>query len=101
VGSERYPSFDVTSAQESYYRLRQLHPAVISIGQGSYYTNQFVSGISFDKAQGASWSGVNTRSGSQLTIHVNNAKGAPVTMHAILVFEAVCNISSAGVELLD
>ena len=44
--------------------------------------------------------GVDTRSGSQLTINLKNC-GAAVMLHVVLHFDCVLNCSAAGCELLD
>ena len=101
VGSERFPSFDVTSMQESYYRLRQMHPGPISIHTFWYSDTRFISGFSLERVpHSASFTGMNTRSGAQLTFNFKKT-GTMVLLHVVLVYDAVANISSAGVELLD
>jgi hypothetical protein len=106
IGSEKYPVFNIDSHQESFYRLRMtqlIHAGSdsVSISPVAYRSNKFIGAMSLEKAPGASsHSGVNTRSGSQLTINFRNL-GNTTTAHCILVFDQVCNISAAGVECLD
>ena len=73
----------------------------LSIAPHAYRTNKFITALNLEKAPGtSSHSGINTRSGSQLTINLKNT-GSATTCHVILVYDQVCNISAAGVEVLD
>ena len=73
----------------------------MSIAPHAYRTNKFITALNLEKAPGASsHSGINTRSGSQLTLNLRNT-GAATTCHVILVYDQICNISAAGVEVLD
>jgi hypothetical protein len=107
VGAQRYPEFDCSSVQESWYRLR--HAQLMHTGKDSfslspfqYRTDHFVGAMNFEKALGqAGHTGVNTRSGSQLTL---NFRGLPTyidTIHVILHYEQAVNVSAAGIEVLD
>jgi hypothetical protein len=108
IGSERYPEFDVSSVQESWYRLglaqlmHQGKEASFSISSVDYRANSFIGAMNLEKALGqASHTGVNTRSGSQLTLSFRNL---PTTINTILVvlhYEQVVQVSKAGVEVLD
>jgi hypothetical protein len=108
IGSERYPEFDVSSVQESWYRLglAQLmnkgKETSFSISSADYRAYSFIGAMNLEKALGqASHTGVNTRSGSQLTL---NFRGLPTTINTILVvlhYEQVVQVSKAGVEVLD
>jgi hypothetical protein len=106
VGSDRYPQFSVDSHQECFYRLRLARQMAqgtdaLSISPHAYVRNKFITALNLEKAPGASsHSGINTRSGSQLTLNLRNT-GAATTCHVILVYDQVCNISAAGVEVLD
>ena len=74
VGSERFPQFSVDSHQESFYRLRLaqlIHQGSdsFSITPAQYRSDKFIVGQNFERAPGsAAHSGLNTRSGSRLTI---------------------------------
>jgi hypothetical protein len=101
VGSERYPAFDVSSQQESMYRLRQMHPGPLHIDTYAYSNSRFVTGQSLERVpNSASFTGMNTRSGSQLTLNFRNT-GAITTIHVVLVFDQVADLSSAGVVVKD
>ena len=106
VGAERYPQFSVDSHQECFYRLRFARQIAqgsdtVSIAPYAYRNNKFVTALNLEKAPGASsHSGINTRSGSQLTLNLRNT-GAATTCHVILDYDQMCNVSAAGVEVLD
>jgi hypothetical protein len=93
VGSERYPAFDVTSIQESMYQLRHMHPGPLHIETYAY--SRFVTGLSLERVPySASFTGMNNRSGSQLTLNFRNI-GAIVTIAVVLVYDQVADLSSA------
>ena len=106
IGSERWPSFDCESVQECFYRLRLLtsnHLGNVEYGFSSaeYCVSHFILGQTFEKGAGqSSHTGINTRSGSMLTLNFKNL-GAAQMIHAVLVCDQVVNLSAAGVEVLD
>ena len=105
IGSDKIPTFDVESTQESYYRLRlceQAHSGRDSFGMTpwEYYTNKFIIGQSLEKASGSAHTGLNTRAGSQLTLNFKDIELA-TTLHVILRFEQIVNLSAAGTQVLD
>ena len=106
IGSERWPSFDCDSHQESFYRLRQATQAhlgndVYGFPPYKYRTDKFIVGQTLEKAPGqSSHTGVNTRSGSQLTLNFKNLGNATM-IHVILHYDQSVNLSAAGVEVLD
>jgi hypothetical protein len=107
IGAQRYPEFDVDSIQEAWNRLRmtQLIHTVsdsFSVSPNGHRTTKYIAGINFEKCPGkVGHTGVNTRSGSQLTFHFRNLKSTINTVHVLLHFEEVVNVSAAGVEVLD
>jgi hypothetical protein len=101
VGSERFPNFNVTSLQESFYRLRQMQPGPLHLDTYRYGDDRFVTGLSLERVpNGQMHTGFNTRSGSQLTVNFKNT-GAVVFVHLVMVYDQVANLSSAGVDVLD
>ena len=106
IGSERWPSFDCDSLQESFYRLRlmasnHLGNTEFGFAASTYGENHFVLGQTFEKAAGqSSHTGINTRSGSMLTLNFKNLGNAQM-VHVVLVYDQVVNLSAAGVEVLD
>jgi hypothetical protein len=106
IGAERWPSFNVESTQEAFYRLRLTTAAhmgsdLSSITPYQYRNTKFIIGQSFEKAPGqSSHTGINTRSGSQLTLNFKNL-GTTTTVHVVMIYDVVVNLSAAGVEVLD
>jgi hypothetical protein len=106
VGSDRYPQFSVDSHQESFYRLRLaqlIHQGSdsFSITPAQYRTNKFIIGQNFERAPGsAAHSGLNTRSGSQLTINLKHTSAATVC-HVVLIYSQILDVSAAGCQILD
>jgi hypothetical protein len=107
VGADRYPEFDCDSVQESWHRLR--HAQLMHTGKDSfsispfqYRTDHFVGAMNFEKALGqAGHTGVNTRSGSQLTLNFRGLPSVINTIHVVLHYEQAVNVSAAGIEVLD
>ncbi|MCP3884672.1 MAG: hypothetical protein GY700_04180 [Propionibacteriaceae bacterium] len=106
IGAERRPDFDVDSVQEAYYRLRQaqlIHHGTdsFSITSKKYQQSEFVAALNLERCPGgAAHSGVNTGAGSQLTINLRNTKTV-TSVHVVLHYDQVVNVSAAGVEVLD
>jgi hypothetical protein len=107
IGSDRYPEFDVSSVQESWYRLslaQLMHTGskTFSISPYQFRTTKFIGAMNFEKALGqAGHTGVNTRSGSQLTLNFRGIPAGIDTIHVILHYEVAVNVSAAGIEVLD
>jgi hypothetical protein len=107
VGAARYPEFDCSSVQESWYRLslaQLMHMGTdsFSISPQQYRSTKFIGACSFEKALGqAGHSGVNTRSGSQLTLNFRGLPTSVNTIHVVLHYEVAVNVSAAGIEVLD
>ena len=105
IGADKFPIFDCESTQESYYRLRlceQTHGGRDSFGitPFEYFTNTFIVGQSLEKASGSAHTGLNTRSGSQLTVNLKNLNNA-VTLCVVLKYEQIVSLSAAGTQVLD
>ena len=106
VGADRYPQFDCESHAESYSRLRNaqlIHQGSdsFSISSTKYRNDKFVGAMNLEKCPGASsHTGINTRSGSQLSLNFKNL-GAATQLHVVLHFECVVTCSAASVEVLD
>ena len=106
IGSERWPQFDCTSVQECAYRLRLATTAhlgndLFSISGSDYRNTKFIIGQSFEKAPGqSSHTGINTRSGSQLSLNFRNL-GDTTMVHVVMHYEQILNLSAAGAEMLD
>ncbi len=107
LGGDRWPTFNSESTQECFYRLRlaqQAHQGsdAFSISSNAYRNNKFIVAQSLEKAPGGSaHTGVNTRSGAQLTLNFRNLGAATTMIHIVLHYEQIVSISAAGAEVLD
>jgi hypothetical protein len=107
VGADRYPEFDVSSIQESWYRLglaQLMHTGKdsFSISPYQFRHDKFIGAMNFEKALGqAGHTGVNTRSGSQLTLSFRGLPTYIDAIHVVLHYEVAVNVSAAGIEVLD
>ena len=73
----------------------------VGVTPAGYRNNKFITALSFEKAASAtSHSGINTRSGSQLTLHMRQTNAA-TSVHVILLYDAVADISLSGTVVLD
>ena len=96
LGADRWPTFDSTSTQECFYRLRlarQANQGSDSLGISShlYRANKFIVAQSLEKAPGSS---------AHLALNFKNM-GAITTVHVVLHYEQILNVSAAGAEVLD
>ena len=107
IGAQRYPEFDCSSLQENWYRLslaQLMHTGKdsFSISPQQYKGTKFIGACNFEKALGqAGHTGVNTRSGSQLTLNFRGLPPSINTIHVVLHYEVAVNVSAAGIEVLD
>jgi len=73
-----------------------------SISSIGFRGSSAVFAINLEKAPGtAGHTGVNTRSGSQLTINLKSCGAHANQIHVIMHFDCVLNCSAAGCEMLD
>ena len=97
----------MSSLQESWYRLslaQLMHTGKdsFSISPQQYKGTKFIGAMNFEKALGqAGHTGVNTRSGSQLTLNFRGLPAAINSIHVVLHYEVAVNVSAAGIEVLD
>ena len=80
----------------------------VSITPKQYRNDHFVVGIDTEKALGAAYTGINTRSGDLLSVRVKaqdksvlTAANMPDQLHICLHSDCVLEISDAGVSLYD
>jgi hypothetical protein len=106
VGADRYPEFDCSSLQETWYRLslaQLMHTGKdsLSISPQQYKGTKFIGAMNFERALGqAGHTGVNTRSGSQLTLNFRGLPTSINTIHVILHHEVAVNVSAGAIEVL-
>ena len=105
-GSDRYPQFDCDSVGESFHRLRVaqlIHQGsdAFSISSSQFRANKAVFAMNLEKCPGvAGHSGINTRSGSQLSLSFKNL-GTAKQIHVVLHYDQVISVSASRCEILD
>jgi hypothetical protein len=71
----------------------------------AYYNHEFIIGQNFEKVEGASFTGINTKMGDVMTIKLyNNAADTaimPNKIFVILVADQIMNVSDTCVKVFD
>ena len=107
VGSKLYPEYPIRSSCESFYQLRQTVGHPIHIYSRWYHTTKYIVGIDMEQISGAGFTGLSTKAGDLLTINFRGCRldsyaySIPSRVYCALHYDAVLNIRSEGVELLD
>jgi hypothetical protein len=118
IGAKTWPVRPVEGVNETAYRLRcALDEALyeeFDISIREYLSTKFIAAIDLEKAAigpgaGASYSGVNTKGGEQLTFEIRDfprqgdpAAGAlPTQMYITCEYDCILNIRAEGCEMLD
>ena len=108
VGSSRFPDTPCLGIGESYFRLlqatgREKDKEDIAISPTDYCSDCAIFGIDFEKAGNeALFTGISTRDGKIMTLHVKNSQvtaTAPHTIFVYQVYDGVCNIRKAAVDV--
>ena len=80
----------------------------MNISPTEYRTDKHVIGIDLEKMLGASFTGIETKSGSLLTLRLDTANGGlalPATgtskIHYALEYDAILQINDTGVTILE
>ena len=111
IGSKLFPEYPIRSLSESYAQLKKSVGILgsnfhsLSITPTQYRNQHFIVGIDTEKTIGASWTGINTRSGDLLTVKMkgdaNIAAVMPTQMFVVLHSDNVMQISDSGVTVFD
>ena len=75
--------------------------ATLSSTPQSYKVNSFVAAINFMRAPGSAFSGLNTRTGSLLTLKINNMRSATTEVYAHLVGTVLVEIRTDSCSVYD
>ena len=111
-GSKLFPLYPIRSLAESYSQLRKcmgIHHSnfhSIDIDMNEYRTNKFICGIDLETVLGASFSGLNIKNGSLLTVKFKMGSDVPTTdyptqVYVILHSDNIVNLTDTGVQVLD
>ena len=113
IGNKKYPEFNAESLSEAFYFLRKtvnlLNPEQnsLNISYKQYRSNKFIIGISLEKMQSVSFTGVNSKMGSLITFRLKGTEGAIAEAEQIsevfcdLVSESILEIRSDGSLIYD
>ena len=110
-GSKLMPLYPMRSLAESYTQLRKcmgIHHSnfhSIDIDMSEYRTHKFIAAIDCETVLGASFSGLNIKNGSLLTVKFKNSSSVsaeyPTQVYVILHSDNILNLSDTGVQVLD
>lgn len=104
IGSKLIPEYPISGVSEAYYQLKKAVGVPFHIMNRWYRTRRYIVGLDCEKISGAGFTGMNTKAGDLLTVNVRNCGSGgsqPSRMYCALNYDAVLNIRSEGVELLD
>ena len=108
VGSKLIPEYPVKHCTEAFYNLRKTVGHLINSFSRWYHSTKYIMALDMEKTKD-SHSGMNTQAGDLLSINfrnchhsaINSASSVPCRIYCVLHYDAVLNIRSEGVELLD
>ena len=74
-----------------------------SITSSQYHSDKYIAALNLEKAPGsAGHTGINTRGGSQMTLHFRNIDTRKCKyVHVILHCDQIASASAAGVEVME
>jgi hypothetical protein len=110
VGSKLFPEYPMRSLQECFYQLRKCMGVESSnfhsldITPMEYKTHKFVAAFDTEKALGSSFTGLNLKSGSLLTLKMKSGAAAaqmPDTVYITLHMDCIMNVKDSGIEIFE
>jgi hypothetical protein len=111
LGSKLYPEMRTNSNSEAWYYLSKTlkHQNTkehgFQIKPDSYYNHEFIIGQNFEKVEGASFSGINTKMGDLMSIRIYNQSYdntiAPNKIFITMVADQILNVSDIGCQIFD
>ena len=106
LGSEVFPDYPISNLSESFVQLKKAvlgsdNSKAINIDATGYRTNKFIMGVSLEKITEASHTGMNTRTGSLLTIMASCNSDLSSTMHLTMVSSQILQIQDTGNTVFD
>jgi hypothetical protein len=111
VGSERYPIYPIQNSAEAFERVKLLGKNVFNTRSSdlklNQYTNdKFIVGFNLDKMPNHLMTGLNTKSGTVLTISCNPKNTIPWNytygkLFYTLVYDQIMEISDTGIQVYD
>ena len=114
LGNKLFPEYPIRSVAESYYQLRKVmgdyhsNTGAMDINPQDYRSTKYVIGIDTEKMLGSSFSGMETKTGSMLTLRLDQANGGAALpdvgttkIHYALEYDVVLQINDTGVTILE
>jgi len=110
LGSKMYPEYPMASIAECFYQLRKTMGVEnsnfhsLDITPYEYRNHKFVLAFDTEKNLGSSFTGVNTKSGSLLTVKLKSTAPSadmPDTMYVTMHYDGILQISDAGISVFD
>jgi hypothetical protein len=106
VGSKLFPEYPIKGLAEAMYQLKKTVGKPFNITDSEYRLNKYIVALDMEKISHAGFTGLNTKAGEMLTINFRNCTGfsalsTPSRVFCALHYDAVINIKSEGIELLD
>jgi hypothetical protein len=111
IGSKLYPEYRCMSNAEAWYHLaktlkhQNTNEHGLEIEPHAYFNHEFIIGQNFEKVEGASFTGINTKMGDLMTIKLYNVNDdhqfAPNKIYVTLVGDQIMNISDTGIQVFD
>ena len=110
VGCKLFPEYPMRSIQECFYQLRKCMGVESSnfhsldISPYEYRNHKFIAAFDTEKALGASFTGLNIKTGSLMTLKMKSGTTAaqmPDTVYLVLHFDSIMNIRDSGIEVFE
>jgi hypothetical protein len=110
VGSKLFPEYPMRSLQECFYQLRKCMGVEnsnfhsLDITPVEYRNHKFIAAFDTEKALGASFTGLNIKQGSLMTLKMKSGAAAsqmPDTVYLVLHFDSILNIRDSGIEVFE
>ena len=110
VGSKLFPEYPMRSLQECFYQLRKCMGTEnsnfhsLDITPYEYRNHKFIAAFDTEKALGASFTGLNIKQGSLMTLKMKSGAASaqmPDTVYLVLHFDSILNIKDNGIEVFE
>ena len=110
VGSKLFPEYPMRTLQECFYQLKKCMGTECSnfhsldITPYEFRNHKFIAAFDTEKALGASFTGLNIKQGSLMTLKMKSGAASaqmPDTVYLILHFDSILNIRDSGCEVFE
>ena len=110
LGSKTYPEYPMSSVAECFYQLRKTMGVEnsnfhsLDITPYEFRNHKFALAFDTEKNLGSAFTGVNTKSGSLLTVKLKstaNSTNMPDTIYVTMHYDGILQVSDASVSVFD